>query len=522
MSNKPSPYSRLDDDHHNDIDDDIDIDFSTNNNINNNNNNEAEHQYSHDEDDEIEQQELNNNIQYNNDNYDIKRTYDDAYEEDYKEQERQEHQQHSQQSQHTQEMTPMFPITMPSTPNTVNLQDLKGDEGEDAWVAASTTNNPSPALAFSPASASATSRLKRFATRFSMSTNKDKVRLKSKSRSKPKLVRNLTQAAIFSSNEDDSNVEMSTALRRRLRDFRFAQSERKDKYGEVNPWGIFGLYDHLTGIRTDIEWAEDAAYRRENDQPYIRWEDFDQTKDTGMNQPFFTYFTMFVCTVCLVVSIGLNGWKVQPISENPMIGPSAEVLIQMGARDTPLIVEENEWYRIFTAMVSAILVQVLAYIFMINFLLMLMFKLTLLCFYFCFILFYSHFIIFNLFFLFRISSLNIKFLHAGVIHFVMNMFALYFVGYAIEQSHGFFAAALLFILPGIGGNLLSTIFLPEYISVGASGGTFVCCKLSIISSCHHNFILYYHLTTIYIMMELSIDLSTFFKTFFFNCKVSLD
>lgn len=50
------------------------------------------------------------------------------------------------------------------------------------------------------------------------------------------------------------------------------------------------------------------------------------------------------------------------------------------------------------------------------------------------------------------------------------MLALWFIGYAVEQSHGFFAAALLFILPAVGGTLLSAIFLPEYISVGASGG----------------------------------------------------
>lgn len=72
--------------------------------------------------------------------------------------------------------------------------------------------------------------------------------------------------------------------------------------------------------------------------------------------------------------------------------------------------------------------------------------------------------------IFLIHSFTSKFLHAGIIHFVINMLALWFIGYAVEQSHGFFAAALLFILPAVGGTLLSAIFLPEYISVGASGG----------------------------------------------------
>jgi hypothetical protein len=152
----------------------------------------------------------------------------------------------------------------------------------------------------------------------------------------------------------NQNVEMSPALRRRLRDFTFAQRKRRERYGEQNPWGIIGLYDHLTGIRTDVEWAEDAAWRRENDQPYLSWQDFEDAKDTGFNQPFFTYFTMLVCTVCLVVSIGLNGWTVQPMTENPMIGPSAAVLLQMGAKDTSLIVYDNEWYRLLTSMVRVV------------------------------------------------------------------------------------------------------------------------------------------------------------------------
>ena len=125
------------------------------------------------------------------------------------------------------------------------------------------------------------------------------------------LVRHLTRAALLSEEYDENVVEISPALKRRLRDFRFAQRKRREKYGELNPWGIIGLYDHLTGIRTDIEWAEDAAWRRENDQPYLSWQDFEDAKDTGFNQPFFTYFAMLVCTTCLVVSIGLNGWKVE-------------------------------------------------------------------------------------------------------------------------------------------------------------------------------------------------------------------
>ena len=84
-----------------------------------------------------------------------------------------------------------------------------------------------------------------------------------------------------------------------------------------------------------------------------------------------------------------------------MIGPSAQTLIRMGAKDTNLIVNEGEPWRLLTSTV----------------------------------------------------------LHAGLVHYFINMLALWFVGKAIETSHGTVAAAILFILPAVGGCILSAIFL---------------------------------------------------------------
>ena len=60
---------------------------------------------------------------------------------------------------------------------------------------------------------------------------------------------------------------MAPALARRMRDFQFAQEKRRKKYGNERPWGILGLYDHLAAVRMDVEWAEDAAWRRANGEP---------------------------------------------------------------------------------------------------------------------------------------------------------------------------------------------------------------------------------------------------------------
>jgi hypothetical protein len=48
----------------------------------------------------------------------------------------------------------------------------------------------------------------------------------------------------------------------------------------------------------------------------------------------------------------------------------------------------------------------------------------------------------------------------------------FFSGGAVEESHGLLNGMFFFFVPGIGANILSSVFLPQYISVGASGGIF--------------------------------------------------
>eukprot|EP00339_Tiarina_fusa_P021985 CAMPEP_0116998420 /NCGR_PEP_ID=MMETSP0472-20121206/1497_1 /TAXON_ID=693140 ORGANISM="Tiarina fusus, Strain LIS" /NCGR_SAMPLE_ID=MMETSP0472 /ASSEMBLY_ACC=CAM_ASM_000603 /LENGTH=629 /DNA_ID=CAMNT_0004697565 /DNA_START=125 /DNA_END=2014 /DNA_ORIENTATION=+ len=212
----------------------------------------------------------------------------------------------------------------------------------------------------------------------------------------------------------DDDVELPPALERRVRDFKFAQSKRRERHGDKKPWGIFGLYAHLSDIRADLEWAEDAAWRRQQKQPYLSWTDFEKTHKGANNRPWFTYAIIGLCSIMFVVTIAVNGWTVEPLNVNPLIGPSGETLVKCGARDTDLIVNEGEWYRLFTPMI----------------------------------------------------------LHAGLVHYVINMLAMWFVGGAVEQSHGSLSAAVLFCVPAVGGNIISALCLPQYISVGASGGIF--------------------------------------------------
>ncbi|VAI74707.1 unnamed protein product [Triticum turgidum subsp. durum] len=64
-------------------------------------------------------------------------------------------------------------------------------------------------------------------------------------------------------------------------------------------------------------------------------------------------------------------------------------------------------------------------------------------------------------------------LHAGLIHLIVNMMSLLFIGIRLEQQFGFVRIGIIYLLSGFGGSVLSALFLRNhYISVGASGALF--------------------------------------------------
>ena len=241
-----------------------------------------------------------------------------------------------------------------------------------------------------------------------------------------------------SNNHNNNSPTSSPELERRVLDFQLAQRKRFDKYGTRSTFGIFGMYNHLANVRIDLEWSEDAAYRRLHNEPYLAWTDFDDARIKTLSRPYFTYIIVLLCSIMLLVEFAVNDWKIEPLNVNPMIGPSKDTLITLGARDTERIVNDNEWYRIVTPMV----------------------------------------------------------LHAGIIHYIVNMAAVWFIGIAIEQNHGWVKSMILFMIPGVGGTILSAIFLPQYISVGASGGIF-----GLVGGCIADLILHWNLLFIQVLDE---------------------
>ncbi|MDQ8023062.1 MAG: rhomboid family intramembrane serine protease [Moraxellaceae bacterium] len=64
------------------------------------------------------------------------------------------------------------------------------------------------------------------------------------------------------------------------------------------------------------------------------------------------------------------------------------------------------------------------------------------------------------------------FLHGGLIHMALNMFALWQVGALVERLHGRAGLLLIYLLSGLVGALTSLWWQPGPVSVGASGAVF--------------------------------------------------
>lgn len=115
-----------------------------------------------------------------------------------------------------------------------------------------------------------------------------------------------------------------------------------------------------------------------------------------------------IILACEIIQSG--GFK--SISKNPMYGPDGSTMLQMGAKYGPLILD-GEFWRLF----SAILVQ------------------------------------------------------NGIIYYVVTIILLFFTR-KIERDSGFWRTFIIFVLAGTYGYIVSSLFIPNYISCGATGSMF--------------------------------------------------
>jgi len=118
-----------------------------------------------------------------------------------------------------------------------------------------------------------------------------------------------------------------------------------------------------------------------------------------------------VCQVALLTTMIIVGGFASPV-DNPMLGPSAIMLATLGGNNKNYVLNDGEWWRLFTAIFS----------------------------------------------------------HAGIIHLLSNLFVQIKVGFELERVWGPYRMFGLYIISGLCGNITSTLFMNQYtVSVGASG-----------------------------------------------------
>lgn len=130
--------------------------------------------------------------------------------------------------------------------------------------------------------------------------------------------------------------------------------------------------------------------------------------------PYFSAFFLALNIAMFIASIGVNGWTIEELQTNPLFGPSVQTLLDLGAKDTELIQEQQEYWRLFTPMI----------------------------------------------------------LHVGVVHLVANMLGLVMIGIPLEQEFGPLRIGIIVISSGFVGVLCSSVFAPRVIGVGASGAIY--------------------------------------------------
>ncbi|XP_008812937.2 RHOMBOID-like protein 3 [Phoenix dactylifera] len=110
----------------------------------------------------------------------------------------------------------------------------------------------------------------------------------------------------------------------------------------------------------------------------------------------------------------LHRFSFQPLHENPLLGPSASTLEKLGALEWNKVVHQHQGWRLVACI----------------------------------------------------------WLHVGLIHLLVNMLSLVFVGIRLEQQFGFARIGVIYLLSGFGGSVLSALLLRNNISVSASAALF--------------------------------------------------
>lgn len=130
-------------------------------------------------------------------------------------------------------------------------------------------------------------------------------------------------------------------------------------------------------------------------------------------RPIFCVFMIMANCLVFIYEMYKADFLFEPFDVNPTFGPGVEVLVELGAKDTQLILN-GDWWRFITPV----------------------------------------------------------FLHGGVIHLALNMLMLWSLGSSLEEAFGFIKIASVYLISGFVGVVTSVLLLKDIVSVGASGAIY--------------------------------------------------
>lgn len=142
--------------------------------------------------------------------------------------------------------------------------------------------------------------------------------------------------------------------------------------------------------------------------------EIDDLRTFGMTseaRPIVVVLLVVACVVVFIFEMRESGWSLAPTDENLFFGPSIDALEKMGGKIGDKILDEHQHWRLLTA----------------------------------------------------------NFLHAGIVHLVLNMLSVVAYGLGIERAYGHWPLFVVVIISGVFSFTVSTIFSPHMLAVGLSG-----------------------------------------------------
>jgi membrane associated rhomboid family serine protease len=156
-----------------------------------------------------------------------------------------------------------------------------------------------------------------------------------------------------------------------------------------------------------------AAARRQSLASFIS--EKQQVKPTEKKfKPYCTYGLMALNLLVFFIMMSVFKWEFESPSLNPTLGPSIMNLISAGAKETSLIVDQKQGWRLLTSM----------------------------------------------------------FLHSGFVHLALNGLTFYALALDVEEYCGRRIFIAVYLASGFSGQVSSAVFNPQLVGVGASGSIY--------------------------------------------------